>query len=567
MFKNEVMAKADEFMDIVPCKEAFVEPEKHPPPNLTEPSENYMLEYIYGYKTDDTTMNCLYSGTGKVVFYAATVGVVLDPVSNTQKFFGGISTGRKSEAIAQHTDVITSITLSLNRKFVATAQIGRYPLVYIWEAETRASKTGKPTITIGQGDTKYMPKSISAMAFSNDGAYLALADTNEEHRLYVYTTNTYEKKFMTQSQIGTVKAIAWSRKEKDNVFCTVGKKYVKYWYPFDEAKKFCVAKMPSKAMTTDFFCVAYDKNGTCYTGGANGFIYVWNSEGISPKQIQAHQGVLFALNITPDNEKLLTGGADGKVLIYKLADLSLETEHKFQSAVLSVDYATSPTRVLAGLADGAITEIQVEQENYHQILTQGHCDGYLTAIDSFEDNIITAGEDNKIIVWNYTDRNAFITSVINKNAEKGRNSGSQSKFPDNQRCKMLSVNKKTGHIALALNNGTLQIREGCYMLDNVIFKTDVSDGKQITAIKYSYDGAKLVVATVDMRVHLFDASSGSEYSKIGSFLGKDGHLIELDWSTDGGCIRGLCNTFHVQFIDPISKSIVEGNTNDNNILN
>jgi len=533
------------FIRTIPCKEALVEPDTHPLVNPDEPNEDFSLEFIYGYRAGDSSMNCLYTSNREVAYFSAAVGIVLDPQNNAQRFFGGIGISSKPQGIiVQHTHKIVCMAIDSSRRYVATGQIGKYPSVYIWDTMNCKLKTGSSMIRLG--DSKYSPKSIGALGFSADGSYIALSDCSDERRIYVYVTDTHEEKFVAPSQSENIKAIAWERK-KEEVFCTAGKKHVKFWYPFDSTNKSLSCKIPSMGMITDFFCAVFDNQGICYTGGANGCIYTWDKEGNNTNQIQAHKGVVYALNYIPESNRLISGGADGKVFIFELPSLEIEMTQDFRSAVVSVDYLSEPERVLVGLADGSIVEVEVEQENYHHILMQGHSDGFLTALGIFEDKLVSAGEDNKIVIWDYLDHCPFSTSIINSNKEKGKLSGNQSRFPDNQRCRLLSISKESGHIALALNNGVLQVRESCYMIDNVIYKTLVSKDKQITALKYSADGSKLVVATNDTYVYLYDSNNAYEYKRLGIIGGREGYVIDIDWSTDGEYLRGMTNDYFVYF--------------------
>jgi len=537
-------------MALIPSREVLVEPDNHPPADREEPPQNYTLEYVYGYKMDNSSMNCLYTANKNVVFYAATLGIVMDPNNNTQAFFGG-----HNKLVPQHNNRITCMALDQEKKLVATGQIGRYPTVYIWSTETLSLKGSSSKI--GLGEKKYFPKSISALAFSADGKYIAVADTSDECKVYTFIVDTHEEKYSGPSQAGHVKAIAWSRNKSDYTFCTIGKKSVKFWYPLKKKKAPLLCQMPSIGMTTDFFCVVYDNKGICYTGGANGYIYIWDNSGSSIKQVQAHQGVVYALNYIAETNRLLSGGADEKVLVYSLPNLNVVNEYTFSGAVISVDYHSEPERLLAGLANGSIIEVQIDQNNYYQILMQGHSDGYLTALDTTEDNVVTAGEDNKITIWSYSDRNAFITTPIDENAEKAITTGNQSKFPDNQRCRLLTINKVNNHIALAISNGSIQIREGCCTPENLLFKEVVAKDKQITSLKYSSDGEKLAVATNDGNIYLYNSGTGGDYKKQGTIPGREGYIVDMDWSTDGGCIRGMTNLFNVYFFDPIAQGIVD----------
>ena len=51
------------------------------------PESNLSLEYIHGYRCDDTRNNIRYNKAGEVVYHAAAVGVVLCQEKNTQRHF------------------------------------------------------------------------------------------------------------------------------------------------------------------------------------------------------------------------------------------------------------------------------------------------------------------------------------------------------------------------------------------------------------------------------------------------------------------------------------------------
>lgn len=62
----------------------------------------------------------------------AALGVVLDKQTNTQKFFGG----KEIKDTTSHNDDITALAVSPDRKIVATGQVGKNPIICIWNAET-----------------------------------------------------------------------------------------------------------------------------------------------------------------------------------------------------------------------------------------------------------------------------------------------------------------------------------------------------------------------------------------------------------------------------------------------
>lgn len=72
------------------------------------PDATLQLEYIHGYRCHDARNNLRYTAAGQIVYHAAAVGIVLDQVNNTQKFF------------KEHNDDIHCLALDPTGKFCAT---------------------------------------------------------------------------------------------------------------------------------------------------------------------------------------------------------------------------------------------------------------------------------------------------------------------------------------------------------------------------------------------------------------------------------------------------------------
>jgi len=74
---------------------------------------NCELEWIHGYRGHNSRNNMSVLSDGCVAYYAAAVGVVYDSVTHQQRFF-----------VNHHTDDITCIAFSPDKKFVATGEMG-----------------------------------------------------------------------------------------------------------------------------------------------------------------------------------------------------------------------------------------------------------------------------------------------------------------------------------------------------------------------------------------------------------------------------------------------------------
>jgi len=64
---------------------------------------------------------------------------------------------------------------------------------------------------------------------------------------------------------------------------------------------------------TSHACVTWGDDGTCYSGGSNGSIYIWGGDDGRTCQgtIKAHRGFVSAIRFCEG--KLYSGGKDGKL--------------------------------------------------------------------------------------------------------------------------------------------------------------------------------------------------------------------------------------------------------------
>jgi microtubule-associated protein-like 6 len=98
LFEKVPPGEGDEFAAVKPWLGAIKEPKSHPKPNKKAPVEDYAIDWIYGYRSEEARMNCQFNSAGLAVYPTAAVGVVFDYKNMTQKYFGGGKTdfgGRK----------------------------------------------------------------------------------------------------------------------------------------------------------------------------------------------------------------------------------------------------------------------------------------------------------------------------------------------------------------------------------------------------------------------------------------------------------------------------------------
>jgi len=87
-------------MAVKPWIGAIKEPDDHPPVDFSKPDVDYQIEYVYGYRCQDSRQNVYFNPEGNIIYPTACLGVILDKASNTQTFFGGGSVENKSKQVA-----------------------------------------------------------------------------------------------------------------------------------------------------------------------------------------------------------------------------------------------------------------------------------------------------------------------------------------------------------------------------------------------------------------------------------------------------------------------------------
>jgi microtubule-associated protein-like 6 len=70
-------------MAVKPWIGAVKEPRSHPPANPSPPDVRFKLEYVYGYRSEDSRQNVFYNAKGEAVYMTAALGVILNHQTNT----------------------------------------------------------------------------------------------------------------------------------------------------------------------------------------------------------------------------------------------------------------------------------------------------------------------------------------------------------------------------------------------------------------------------------------------------------------------------------------------------
>lgn len=466
----------------------------------------------------------------------AALGIILDVSSNTQKFFGGGKVENQAKNVSNdenaHTDDITALSISNDRNWACSGQVGSAPAAFVWNAKTGEKKQRYKLQKGARG--------INAIAMSNDGKLVACVDLNDEHNVYVFDVDSGSLKFKDKGDTNKIFDLCFSEKPGDNTFATAGSKHIKFWYP--DQMKGEKGLFSGKGEMTSFACVAYDSNGVCYTGGCNSQIYVWNGRELS-STINAHKGgFICALRFAAG--KLYSGGKDGNLVITNTTSLQVEKTISFNSVLIrAIDVVG--TKALVGLRDGTIFNVDLNTQN-KTVVMESHSEGEVWGLAPCDDtHIVTSGDDNKIKTWNFATRKCEATGKISSESRKAPRGGASSltELPDSQCARAVAYNPSNGHIAVGHNDGTLSIRAGFNKLDQIV-ATNKNSQEWIEVLAYSPDGKKLAVGSHDNNIYVYDSAS---YNLLGKCTKHNSFIVAVDWSLDGKYIRSVCGAHELLF--------------------
>lgn len=231
--EEDVDINIQEFMAVKPWIGAIAEPDDHPPVNKAKPDQTYQLEYVYGYRCQDSRQNVYYNSSGNIVYITAALGVILDKASNTQTFFGGGEVDNESKQVASTANHHTNDIMCLNvnttggRNLACSGQVGKYAPCFVWNTET-GEKIRRVELTKDC-------REVSACAIHPDGEYIATVDKSNDH--YVRVFKGTECIYIEKGGPDHVFDMAWTKDSSKHQLWSAGVKHFCYWDPVNLTKK------------------------------------------------------------------------------------------------------------------------------------------------------------------------------------------------------------------------------------------------------------------------------------------------------------------------------------------
>ena len=520
----------EQFMSVRPYAAYIIDPPtNHPEANADAPEEKYVLDYVYGYRCEDSRQNVFYNPDGQVVYMTAAVGVILDTGANSQKFFGGGQTDNTSKQTASdkemHTDDITSLSYSKDRTLAVTGQNGQRPVAFVWDTATGEKKH---RFKLPKGG-----RSIKACALSVDSTLVALVANDNDHTVSVFEVESGDLVYREKGGPDPVYDCFWSQKDDHYEFVTAGRKHFKWWWPKDSKVK--KGLYMGNGKPTSHSCCTWDDNETAYTGGANGSIYVWKGRELT-KTYKPQEGRGFICSIIYVDGKIISGGRTKQIFISDPESEAVERTISVDHLIRALDM--SGGKILAGLINGSIVEI--DDSDSATTVMQGHSQGEAWGLAPIgDDKFVTSGDDNKVMVWSLDEKKCISEGGVceeNRKPKRGKAS-TLSNLSASKCARAVAYCDGNGHIAVGHNDGTVSIRESADSVGATIKELNESE-EWIEAMAYSPCGEYLAVGSHDNKVYVHKVND--DYSLLGYGKAHSSFIVSVDWSADSTFLRTIC---------------------------
>ena len=131
------------------------------------PKADLELEFVYGYAGLSNLSNNIYftDRPDEIVYYTAGLGIVYNKTKHEQRYFCG------------HDDDITALAIHPNRRLMASGQLGKYPLVCIWDNDS----CEEAALEHPDG-----MRGVTSCCFSADGTKLVTVCADNPHTVFVW---------------------------------------------------------------------------------------------------------------------------------------------------------------------------------------------------------------------------------------------------------------------------------------------------------------------------------------------------------------------------------------------
>jgi len=392
--------------------------------------------------------------------------------------------------------------------------------------------------------------------------------------MYIY--NVQRKKMLLSLSAGSdaIVTIQWSKKPNDLKFACVTTRSLQFWNPADASKKlFKNGTFGAKFTQTRFNCVAFDEDGICYSGGANGGIHIWDQKQDLGLVLKAHAGDVTA--VACHQGTLVSTGKDDMLSLFScemgeykfLRRIALDVFH-FASSIDILD-----GKVVVGHDNGVIQTVNVDGTN-KQVVQISHHDGESWGLQVIQDKgtFLTSGDDNQFYEYSIADRKCVKKGKVwtmelfggkDYNTPNMKSTASTlSSYPVYQQSRAIAYSPHHNHVAVSNNYGDVSIFDYNDFSKRITTLKKAKEWNEVIA--YSPDGRYMAVGSHDDTIYLYKITEAGEYKHhVTIAMVHSSAIVGIDWSKDSKYLRAVDQAYAKIFYEITEASfeqVTEGSS-------
>ncbi|CAK72848.1 unnamed protein product (macronuclear) [Paramecium tetraurelia] len=459
-------------------------------PNIADinpPNANLELDYIYGFRCFDSRNNIKFVNQ-ELVYYTAAVGIVYNPLTNTQKFF------------FEHTDDITSI--DVHHGMVATGQVGALPIIYLWEVADKIEHSKAAFKGV-------LRRGVQCLSFSNDGKKLAAVGMDDDHTLVVYDVDTDSNQALLASGKGPRSFVFDIKFDKADKQLILACKNEVYFCNYDQGQiRLNKGVWDTKVCPiSTVLCIGLCDNNVI-TGTYKGQLIIWKNNRAT-SSVDAHKSAVLSIHTRTNQEGgIVSGSKDGTIVVW---DVNMKARERIdvQNLKLKIFNIKKASHLIFGTRGSEIVEVQGQKS---KVLMRGHSQGTLRGLVMHPrfPMFYTIGEDNILACWLIKDKK--ISSFIRLD------------YPSSA----IHISKDCKYLGVGSVNGTVLIIDPKTLTVAYNFK---DRDAEVSCLKFSPDTELLAVGHDAPSCDVIIYSLKNHFKKTNVLRGSPAKIISIDFSS------------------------------------
>ncbi len=265
---------------------------------------------------------------------------------------------------------VLDFAISPNEKWVLTGMENNQAV--LWNMESNRFKVFPNNST-----------SINALAFSNDGKYVAFQ--SDENMAKVFTL---DGKFLfdLKGHKETIRSLEFSPKS-DLILSGSEDNTVRLWSATN-GKLLKTIKSHIDPVNSVGFSPNSD---SFFSASEDGYLRIWNLDGKLIYEFKDHESPIMDAQFSPDGKKILTGGDDGKMVLNDLVKKTKKVFDAHSNSVRSVEFSKDGNKILSSSEDRFVKLWKISGE---LIFSNNAHEANINQAKFLKNNFILTGSDD-----------------------------------------------------------------------------------------------------------------------------------------------------------------------------